>query len=179
MPHNTALISPFPAAAEPAYHEFLNSAVCRSGPYDETFWEELKDRIAPVSRNAANYPKAHRYRGQLTPYLLCRVTLRAEKWTFVHAFLKKGMVQLCLLDVRLSRASGGSEKVSPDIYIDHMNVMVSVSWLNRVAPSYGYHEPLLVDGLLYEYDSSAKVRNIGVQPAAMVPCRWYDDFKAA
>ena len=150
-----------------AYLDFLNPAACREvNPCGRTFWPDLRDRLEAVSIQAEGFQKSDCYRAQLKPYLLRRVYLTARTWQ-VAGTPGKGLMRLCLWDVRLTHVYGPSVGESPNVYMDHVNITVSSSWYDRVRPN--RDESLAVNGMLYEYADSRGRRNIGVVAVAVMP----------
>lgn len=149
-----------------AYQDFLNPFACQqANPYSNTFWTELKCWLKSISQKAEEYPKTANYREQLAPYCLHQVHLVAESWHVAEVFDET--VRLCLEDVRLAHVRGRSVGCAPNVFMDHMNLMVSSSWFNRVAPS--PNEGICVNGILYEYVNSGNERNIGIMGVAVMP----------
>lgn len=153
--------------------KFLNSAACqRINPFRPNFWLDLKSWLAPISRQAASYPKAPSYRRRLEPYLLQRVTITAGSWWIYHNNKSNGRLFLALKNVRLTHAYDNKKKVwaFPNITINHMNVEVSSLWYRAIlACGTPYGAPLTVTGMLYEYTSSKNTRNIGILPILLEP----------
>ena len=158
------------ALTEPQ-QEFFNQACCPyvnlTEPYSGTFWQDMKNWITPISNRAKAYPKAHTYREQLERYLLRRVTIRAGSWKIIELNKTNGLLRLVLTDVVLKHVYSNRVGSSPNIPIGHLNVWVSPSWMNHVTPA--PEAPLMVQGFLYEYVSSRKVRNIGILPVLLIP----------
>ena len=149
--------------------KYLNPGVCKHvSPYSENFWQDMKNWITPISKqHSASYPKAPSYRHELEPYLLRKVTMTAGFWRIRDIDKVSGLLHLVLTDVRLSHVYSNSVGSSPNIAVDHLNVWVSPSWLNRACAVPG--TPLTVSGILYEYVSSKNTRNIGIIPILLMP----------
>lgn len=147
--------------------EFLNPGSCQYvNPYSKTFWQDMKDWLSPISNQAARYPKSEAYRDALEPYLLREVTMTARSWRILDIDAFSGQLRLVLEDVRLSHVYSSSVGAAPGTIVDHMNVWVSPSWLHHVDPDPS--EPLIINGVLYEYVSKG-IRNISVLPVLLAP----------
>lgn len=146
--------------------EFLNPCTCRYvSPYSLTFWSELRSKLCAYSKTIQELPKADGYRSILEPYLFQRVHMTARTWS-VHG-LGDNQIHLVLQDILLTGIHGDTIGSAPGIVLDHLNIWVSPLWLNRVVPVWG--EPLLLDGIIHEYDSSRHTRNIGLLPVLIMP----------
>ncbi len=147
-------------------HVFLNPEACRlANPYGITFWQDIQRGLSAVSDRAAAYPKAAAYRYELEPYLFQKVHMTADKWSILDG--GSGCLRILLEDLHLTHACGSVMGSTPNVYTDHMNIQVSVSWLNRVVPD--PLEPLAISGILYEYASSRGIRNIKILPVLIAP----------
>ena len=145
---------------------FLNPEACRlANPYGKTFWEDLKIGLSNVSARAAAYPKAAAYRYELEPYLFQKVHMTAKRWSILGA--SGGCLNLLLKELHLTHVCEDTLGSTPNIYVDHMNIQVSVSWMNRVIPD--PTEPLTISGVLYEYSSTKMIRNIKIMPVLIAP----------
>ena len=150
-----------------AYLDFLNPAACQDvNPCGRTFWPDLRDKLAAASEQVEGFQRSNRYRIQLEPYLLRRVHLTAGTWQ-VDGAPRKGLMCLCLSDVRLAHVYGPTMGESPDVYVDHIHITVSSSWYDRVRPDRS--EALAVNGMLYEYADRRGRRNVGVIAVAVMP----------
>lgn len=148
------------------YHDFINPvACCRANPYSSTFWREMSDWLEYVSKQAEGYQKAIKYRDQLSPYRLRRVNLIADYWNVANVF--DNTVQLCLTNVHLAHVYDQAVGCAPNVFIDHIHILVSKFWLDRIAPA--QDEGLSVNGMLYEYVNSKSRRNIGIMGVAVMP----------
>lgn len=145
--------------------EFLNSCACQHvNPYSKDFWSELLSLLRTESQQVQDLPKSPDYRYALEPYMLRRVHMAANTW-FIHS-CGDGRIRLLLKDVRLTHVHGGTVGLAPNATVGHLNIWVSPRWLNRVVPA--CDEPLILDGVLYEYASN-QTRNIGILPVLLMP----------
>lgn len=163
---NLADMLPAEAGLNDAQLAFLNPASCQHvNPYGKLFWQEMAAWLSQISSQAAEAPRSPTYRDMLEPYLLRRVHMTAGSWS-IEEICPGRRLRLLLQDVRLDHVRSADLGASPDVVTDHMNIWVSISWLNRVIPDPS--EPLSINGMLYEY-VSRKTRNIGVLPVLLAP----------
>lgn len=147
--------------------EFLNSEACQYvSPYSRTFWQDMKKWLAALSVQAADYPKSDTYRSALEPYLLQRVHMLARTW-HPQEINDYEQLHLLLTDVCLTHVHRDSIGATPNVVVDHMHIWVSTRWFNHVRPD--SLEPLVLNGVLYEYVSTKQTRNINIMPALIMP----------
>lgn len=148
--------------------KFLNSEACQQvSPYNKKFWPKLTAWLTSASKQAEGLPKAQNYRCALEPYLLQRVYMLARTWEIKEISEDNERFRLLLRDVCLTHARGDSIGVTPNVVIDHMNIWVSSHWLNSVIPA--DNDPLVLNGVLYEYANAKQTRNIGIMPVLVMP----------
>lgn len=154
--------------------KFLNPGACQYvNPCSRTFWQDLKNWLSPISRQAASYPKAQSYRQELEPYLLRRVIMTAGSCRALPDKCgNSGLIHLLLTDVRLSHVYSNSVGSSPDAAVDHLNIWVSPSVFASLRRPDNTLPSLTISGVLYEYASSKSTRptrNIAVLPILLMP----------
>ena len=150
--------------------KFLNPEACQQvSPYNKQFWPALIDSLTNRSQQVMDLPKADCYRGDLERYRYLRVHITAESWSQredkergVGAPLHLVLRNPCVTHVH---DRSGTAVTMPNATVDHMHIWVSVNWMNHVRPDPS--EPLVLEGVLYEYASSSGTRNIGVLPVLL------------
>lgn len=145
---------------------FLNSEACQDvSPYNKNFWPKMTDWLTSVSKQTEGLPKAQNYRCALEPYLFQRVYMTADAWSIQD--IRDDRIRLVLRGVRLTNVYDNRVGAAPNITVDHMNIWVSLEWFNCVVPAQS--DPLVLKGVLYEYVSAKRTRNIGVLPVLLTP----------
>lgn len=149
---------------------FLNHEACREvSPYNKHFWPALAELLSDRSRKIMDLPRAEHYRSSLESYRHMRVHITAKAWSIVKDDCCKSGDSLHLLlknaCVTHVHNQTGTAVAMPEAAVDHMHIWVSIRWMNRVCPNPS--EPLVLEGMLYEYVSSSQTRNIGVLPVLL------------
>ena len=150
--------------------KFLNQEACREvSPYNKQFWPTLINSLSNRSRQVMDLPKASHYRNNLECYRHLRVHITAGSWSQREDKNRRAgePLHLVLENLRVTHVHdrSGTAVTMPNVGVDHMHVWVSINWINHVRPTPG--EPLVLEGVLYEYASSDRTRNIGVLPVLL------------
>lgn len=151
--------------------QFLNREACREvSPFNKHFWPELINLLSDKSQQVMELPKAACYRSSLEPYRHLRVHITAESWAQIEDKERRpgDPIHLMLYNPRVTHVHnrpGTAVMMPSNAAVHHMHIWVSVKWMSDVSPN--PVEPLVLEGVLYEYASSHQVRNIGVLPVLL------------